>query len=37
MSEGDFAFVAAVVVAMMTFAIVLFSVARYSNNDRKRK
>jgi hypothetical protein len=36
MSEGDMAFVSAVVVAMATFAIVLFSVT-WTTNNRPRK
>lgn len=36
MSEGDMAFVAAVIVAMTTFAVVLFSVT-WTTNNRPRK
>lgn len=36
MSAGDFAFVSAVVIAMSTFAVVLFSVARFTNNHPRK-
>lgn len=36
MSEGDMAFVGAVIIAMSTFAVVLFAVT-WSTNNRPRK